>query len=164
MDSEALEAHPLSQELKLRVLPVLEELCLRLRARYPMSKFLLGGHSIGALTAYQGFTIYLECLFPADLPGRGDLLSLTVTVCHLDRTPLINAEVGWGAGDHAPPANHALEAQLANKAPTDFFKDWQSSDEWPPATEENFARLTRDLPRLTSGFQDVIECASKFLP
>ncbi|MBI2920699.1 MAG: hypothetical protein HYY18_06395 [Planctomycetes bacterium] len=163
MNSEELESHPLVRELWSKFSPLMEARAKVLGEMYPNARFHLYQASIGSLTPYQGYGFGLECLFPQDVPGRGDGLGIDVSVCHLDGAPRIHADVSWGNSEHAPPDDPIVGAALDERMPEDFCTGWTSSDAWPAATPEILARLESDFPRLMKGFEDVVAFSIKVI-
>jgi hypothetical protein len=135
-------SHGLVNLLEAEYLPALDALAADLRASFPRFTFQTGSSATGSITTYQGHDLFLERLFPDRPADRSDNLALEISVCHLDRSPLIMAGICWGH-----PSGQVEDALDAN---------WTSSDHWPEATESTLERLRGAFPRLCEEFRAAV--------
>lgn len=86
-------------ELRSRILPVLRSWADALTAEDRDVIAQVFDCSVGRLTDYQGHTFGIDCLLNRAGANDVDNVALTVSIKHLNRTPVIDgADVVWGNG------------------------------------------------------------------
>lgn len=133
--------HPLVEQIEELFLPGLERLASQMRAEFPSLKFNVWHSRTGTLTAYQGYDVGLECVFPQAAHNAPNNVALSIDLCHLTSTPRMMADVVWGH-----PSGQS-EAEL---------KNWFTIADWPEATPETIEELRRTFPTLVQAFETVV--------
>ena len=123
-------------------LPELQRLASEMRQLHPTLRFNVWHDPVGSLTDYQGYALGVECVFPKVAQNVSDV-ALSVDLCHLTSTPKLMADMAWGH-----PSGHSEAA---------FRESWQSSNEWPEATQEIVEELRKQFPKLVRAFQSAVE-------
>ena len=101
-------------ELERVFLPLLQEAERVAASEHPQFKFNVGSSSVGGLTAYQGHTVWLECMFPDASDDEADSVAIMVGVKHITTEPKLNeASVAWGNGYHPEYTLELFEQPVA---------------------------------------------------
>ncbi len=139
--------------------PRLESLSQVLGARFPRMRLQVYEHSVGSLTSYQGFSLVLDCIFPAHVAGVGDGCSIAVSLCHLSSTPKINAGVSMELRQEDIEGGEQELEVVEELVPEDFCRGWESQNDWPMATPACLSAVDRDMARLCAAFEKCVGAA-----
>lgn len=145
-----LGMHPLIEEIERSFLPQIQALALELQKRYLSLRFNVWHAPEGSLTDYQGYSLGVECVFPAAPASSPNNVALSIGMCHLDATPLLMADVVWGH-----PSGESEGA---------FPERQQSINVWSEATPEILHELDRTFPELIQAFETAVHRAAPQSP
>ena len=135
--------YPLVQHLEDRLLPTLRNLIDEVPRWSPGATAATFTNPVGFSTNLQGWNLGISCLRSGAAENEPDEVALVVSLCHLDRDPRVNADVGWNTG--------MIEAE---------YGKYESNEEWPLATEQEINRLVESLPKLFQVLENAVRSGS----
>ena len=135
--------HPLVQHLEDRLLQLLRNLIDEVPRWNPRAAAAIFSNPIGSNTDYQGWNLGIACRLMDARESEPDEVALMVSLCHLDGDPRVNADVAWNTG--------IIEAE---------YMKYESSEEWPLATEQEINQVLEVLPKLLRALENAVRSGS----
>ena len=142
--------HSSVEQIKELFLPEVQHLASEMRQQCPKLRFNVWHDSVGSRTAYQGYSLGVECVFQRVAADVSDNVALCIDLCNLTTTPRLMADVAWGH-----PSGYCEAA---------FRDNCQTSSDWPEVTQGVVEELRTKFPMLVRAFQSAVERGSPPVP